>query len=450
MGLHRIRRGLDLPLHGAPSGSIEPAPPGVRVALLGADYPGLRPRMLVDVGDEVVRGQPVFEHKPTPELRFVAPAEGRVVAIHRGPKRVFESLVIELSTAERSDDDANVRRAPLPPGDDVGELLLASGLWTALRERPFSRVANPRTRPRSIFVTATDSHPLAPPIEPMLRGREADLHAGLHALATLTEGPVFVCTHPSTTLALPDGDRFRLEQFEGPHPAGTVGVHIHRLDPVDRGRTVWHIGVQDVLAIGRLVSTGELDVRRIVSVAGPACIRPRLVRTRLGADLSVLCAGTLHSGEVRVLSGSVLSGTTAMGEATGFLGRYHQQVSALPEQTEREFLGWLAPGRGKFSITRTFVSWLRPDRRFSLGTSTGGSARPIVPIGVYEKVLPMDLEPTFLLKAIMMRDAEWAERLGCLELDEEDLALCAFVDPGKADFGPHLRDVLTQLDNDAA
>ena len=450
MGVHRIRRGLDLPLHGAPTGPIEPAPPGLAVALLGADYPGLRPRMLVDVGAEVARGQPVFVHKPTPELRFVAPAAGRVVAIHRGPKRVFESLVIELSAAERSKDASAVRHATLPPPDDVTELLLASGLWTALRERPFSRVANPRTRPRSIFVTATDSHPLAPPIEPMVVGREDDLRAGLRALAPLTDGPVFVCTHPGTALELPAGNRFRLEQFEGPHPAGTVGVHIHRLDPVDRDRAVWHIGIQDVRAIGTLVSTGRLDVRRVVSVAGPACTRPRLVRTRLGADLSVLCAGTLHPGDVRVLSGSVLSGRTAMGESTGFLGRYHQQVSALPEQAEREFLGWLSPGRDKFSITRTFVSWLRPRRRFSLGTSTGGSARPIVPIGVYERVLPMDLEPTFLLKALMMRDAEWAERLGCLELDEEDLALCAFVDPGKANFGAHLRDVLTQLENDAA
>ena len=460
MAAHRIRKGLRLPLRGAPSPTIEAAPAGTRVGLLGADSIGLRPRLLVQVGDAVARGQPLFEHKPTPELKYCAPAAGRVAAVQRGPKRVFESVIVELSDAERAGDEDRIARAELAsfrgahrrdlPRAAVVELLLESGQWTGLRERPFSRVANPRQRPRSIFVTATDTHPLSPPIEPILRGREDDLALGLEALARLTDGPVFVCTDAATPIALPDDARFRLERFDGPHPAGTVGLHIHTHDPVDRDRIVWHLGVQDVLAIGTLFAQGQVDVSRVVSFAGPAVLRPRLVRTRLGADLGTLSAGALQPGEARVISGSVLSGRTAMSEATGFLGRYHQQVSALLEEREREFLGWFAPGWRKFSATATFLSRVRRRATFALGTSTRGSRRAIVPIGVYEKVLPMDFEPAFLLKAIMMRDAEWAEELGCLELDEEDLALCAFVDPGKSDFCSHLRAVLTALEQEAA
>lgn len=460
MGVHRIKRGLSLPIEGEPGSSLERAAPGRTIALVGADFVGLRPTMHVREGDVVRRGQLLFEHKRVPGVRFTAPGAGRVASVRRGAKRAFESLVIELSAAERQADPARVEHVELAsfrgdhprelPSEDIVRLLLESGEWTALRQRPFSRIPDPATRPRSIFVTAMDTHPLAPPIGVMLQDRDGDLERGLHVLAKLTDGPVFVCTDGATELSLPVLEAVRLERFEGPHPAGVVGLHIHRLDPVDRARTVWHVGIQDLLAIGALFGTGRLHVDRIVSLAGPAALAPRLLRTRIGANIPELCEREVVPGEVRLVTGSVLSGRTAMGEVRGFLGRYHQQISAILEQRERELLGWMAPGTEKYSAAPTFLSRLLRRSRFALGSSTGGSPRAIIPIGLYEKVLPMDLEPAFLLKAIMMRDADWAERLGCLELDEEDLALCAFVCPGKSDFGAHLRQVLTILDQEGA
>jgi Na+-transporting NADH:ubiquinone oxidoreductase subunit A len=284
-----------------------------------------------------------------------------------------------------------------------------------------------------------------------LEGHSGDFERGLLALAKLTEGVVFVCTDRSTVVPLPtatDGERFRLEQFVGPHPSGTVGFHIHRLDPVNRGKTVWHLGLQDAIAIGRLFETGKLHVERIVSLAGPAVSRPRLIRTRLGASTDVLVEGELVEGENRVISGSVFCGRKASGEVHGYLGRYSQQISVLREGREREFFGWFAPGLEKFSVSSTFLSKVIPGKRFGLTTSTNGSRRAIVPIGLYERVMPMDLMPTHLLRALLMRDVETSEELGCLELDEEDLELCTFVDPGKNDFGPYLRDVLTTIEKE--
>jgi Na+-transporting NADH:ubiquinone oxidoreductase subunit A len=226
-------------------------------------------------------------------------------------------------------------------------------------------------------------------------------------------------------------------------------VHIHLLDPVHLDKTVWHIGYQDLAAIGRLLATGKLDVERVVSLAGPTAARPRLLRTRLGASLDELTQGELAPGDNRVISGSVLSGRTAQGEIDGSLGRYHQQVSALAEGREREFLGWLAPGRDKFSITNAFASAFARGRRFALTTSTQGSKRPMVPIGTYEEVMPMDIEATYLLRALLTDDMERAEALGCLELDEEDLALCTFVSETKYDYGPMLRGMLDRIQKES-
>jgi Na+-transporting NADH:ubiquinone oxidoreductase subunit A len=286
---------------------------------------------------------------------------------------------------------------------------------------------------------------------PILEGHSGDFERGLLAIAKLTEGVVFVCTDRSTVVPLPmspDGERFRLEQFVGPHPSGTVGLHIHRLDPVNRKKIVWHLGLQDVIAIGKLFETGKLHVERIVSLAGPAVTRPCLLRTRLGASTDDLVEGELAEGENRVISGSVFCGRTAFGEVHGYLGRYAQQISVLREGREREFFGWSAPGLEKFSVSRTFLSKWIPGKRFGFTTATNGSRRAIVPIGMYERVMPMDLMPTHLLRALLMRDVETSEELGCLELDEEDLELCTFVDPGKNDFGPYLRDVLTTLEKE--
>jgi Na+-transporting NADH:ubiquinone oxidoreductase subunit A len=316
-------------------------------------------------------------------------------------------------------------------------------------------VADPATRPSSVFVTAMDTDPLAPDPEVVMQGRESELERGLAALATLTDGPVFVCTSDRFSVPVPSMDRVRHERFAGRHPAGTVGLHMHVLDPAGRQRVVWHLGYQDALAIGRLFENGSIDVARTVALAGPAVTRPRLVRTRLGASTGELTEGEIgqtggpvDENDIRILSGSVLSGRSAVGPVEGFLGRYHRQVAVLAEGRTRELVGWALPGFNKFSASGAFFSRLLPSRRFPLTTTVNGSPRAIIPIGLYERVMPFDLQPTFLLKALVMHDVERAEQLGCLELDEEDLAVCTFVCPSKNDYGPHLREVLTLIEKE--
>lgn len=453
--IHHVTRGLDLPLAGQPDDVVDRGRSVSRIALLADDYVGLRPAFRVEVGDSVRRGQLLFEDKAIPGVRYTATAEGRVAAIHRGERRALQSVVIELSSAARSGRGAQVpfssftgRHPSALAADAVRELLIESGLWTALRARPYSRVANPSDTPRSIFVTAMDTEPLAPDAEAIVRDREDDFERGLTALGRLTTGPVFLCTSDRFTHPVPQIERLRHERFSGPHPAGTVGFQIHALDPAGRGRLVWHVGYQDVLAIGRLFLSGALDDERVISLGGPAVLHPRLLRTRSGAAIDELTAGELRDGDIRTVSGSVLAGRTAAGPVLGYLGRYHRQICALPEGRQREFLGWAGPGLTKFSAVGVFLSNWLPRRPFAMTTSTNGSPRAIVPIGAYEKVMPFDLVPTYLLKALLTHDVERAEQLGCLELDEEDLALCTFVCPGKHDYGRHLRDVLSTLEKD--
>ena len=457
MSKHVIRNGLQLPITGQPTSDLDSSLPARRVALHAADYPGLKPSLRVSVGDSVFRGQLIFDDKAVAGVRYTSPAAGTIHAIHRGDRRVLQSIVIEQSRAEREDREPETatfsaytgRHPSGMTGDEARALLLESGQWTALRARPYGRVADPAVRPHSIFVTAMDTNPLAPDIAAVADGQGASFDRGLAAISLLTEGPIFVCSGPEFPLAVPTNEQIRHEVFEGVHPAGTVGLHIHTLDAVTRGKVVWHIGLQDVLSTGRLFETGQLDVGRVVSIGGPPVIKPRLIRTRIGAAVASLMDGEINDvQDIRVISGSVLSGRRAEGDVHGFLGRYHQQVSVLVEGRTREFLGWLAPGSNKFSTIRTFASAWLPRRNFALTTSMNGSRRAIIPIGMYERVMPMDLLATPLLRALVMQDVERAEELGCLELDEEDLALCTFVDPGKTDFAPHLRRVLDILEKE--
>ena len=458
MALHKSKRGLRLPIQGEPAQQVEAARTPTRIALLGGDYPGLRPTLHAKVGETVKRGQLLFEDKKMPGVRFTAPGAGKVVAVNRGEKRVFQSMVIELSRSELEGRSGGAEQVSFSSytgkhpasltGAQVRELLIESGLWTALRGRPYARVANPEGQPHSVFVTVTDSNPLAPSVAVAMTDQGHRFQLGLAAIAKLTEGTVFVCTEPGISLDLPDESRIQVEQFSGPHPAGTVGYHIHKLDPVDRSKLVWYLGYQDVVAIGELFDSGELYLDRVISLAGPMVKQPRLLRTRIGASTDALVDGELSEGEVRVISGSALSGRIARGDELGFLGRYDNQVTVLAEGREREFLGWLTPGGDKYSVVKTHLGALIPGKRFAFTTSTHGSKRAIVPIGTYEKVMPFDLMPTQLLKSLLMRDVETAERLGCLELAEEDVALCSFVCPGKNDYGPYLRDVLTLIEKE--
>ncbi|GMU92108.1 MAG: Na(+)-translocating NADH-quinone reductase subunit A [Candidatus Hydrogenedentota bacterium] len=458
MAVHTIKKGLRLPISGEPDQRIEAAPPSRRVALLGEDYIGLKPTMFVQAGDSVKRGQALFEDKKTPGVVYTAPAAGTVAAIHRGAKRAFQSLVIEVNEAERNGTlgDADFAAFEAYTGNDpaglsrdqIRALLVESGLWTALRTRPFSKVPSPETTPHSIFVCAMDTNPLAASVDVVMKGRERDFEKGLICVAKLTEGKTFLCKAPGSAVPANPNTGIQIEEFDGPHPAGTVGLHIHLLDPVHREKSVWHIGYQDVIAIGKLFSTGKLDVDRVISLAGPSVRRPRLLRTRLGASTDELVEGELKPGESRVISGSVLSGRAGHGEIFGYLGRYHQQVTALPEGRQREFLGWLAPGTNKFSVVNVFASRLLGNKSYDFTTNLNGSPRAMVPIGTYEQVMPMDILPTFLLRALIIGDVEQAEQLGVLELDEEDLALCTFVCPGKYDYAEYLRSMLNTIDKE--
>lgn len=466
MPIHRIRKGLDLPISGAPRQETAGTVHVRTVALVADDFPGMKPRMIVKEGDVVKRGQALFEDRKTPGVFFTAPAAGTVEAINRGARRVLQSVIIKLNDQELSGDpDAgNFEAFPSFTGWPVSELsraqvvalLTESGLWTALRARPFSRIPSPTTTPHAIFVNGMDTNPLAAQPEVVVRGREDDFAVGLAAIAKLSDGKTHLCVAPNSPLKAAARAAIETHEFEGPHPAGTSGVHIHTIAPVGRNRTAWWLGYQDVLAIGHLVKTGRLDGHVVVSVAGPPVQNPRLVRTRAGANLADLIdatkvlAGGLRaiSGDapdVRVISGSVLSGKRAQGAVFGYLGRYHMQVSLLTEGRERKFLGWMTPGGRRFSIFPVFVSRLFGGRKFDLDTDTNGSPRAMVPIGMYEEVMPMDILPTFLLRSLMVGDIEQAEKLGVLELDEEDLALCTFVCPGKVDYGPVLRANLEKI-----
>jgi Na+-transporting NADH:ubiquinone oxidoreductase subunit A len=450
MAVHRNRKGLDLPLAGAPELKLDDAPPSRLVALMAADTIGLKPTLAVQAGDRVLRGQKLFEDKRMPGVAYTAPAAGTVAAINRGERRTLISVVIDVGSGDRPADQvefSSYRARPASELDSgaVRALMLESGLWSAMRARPFSQVPPADAKAAAIFVTAIDTRPHAPPPSLVISSRTADLRDGLVCLTKLAAGPVYLCIAEGETIDAPAG--VQVEQFSGPHPAGNAGWHIHRLLPVSFERQVWHVGYQDVIALGHLVRTGQLDVERIVSLAGPSVRRPRLLRTRQGASIDGLVAGELNDGEHRVISGSVLDGRIAMGDESGYLGRYHLQVAALPEGRRREMFGYLSPGAEKFSVTGTVLGAFTRVQR-ALNTSTNGSPRAMVPVGTYERVLPFDIEPTFLLRALITRDDERAIALGALELDEDDVALATCVCPGKYDYGPLLREALTRIEKE--
>jgi len=436
-----IKRGLDLPIVGAPTQRIEAGRPVRSVAVIGFDYPTMKPTMAVQVGDRVKLGQILFSDKKSEGVNYTAPGAGVVSAVHRGEKRVLQSVVIDLE----GDDEitfASYSSEQLEglSSEQVRENLQQSGLWTALRTRPFSKVPAVDAVPNSIFVTAIDTHPLAADPAVIIAEQAEAFEAGLKVLGNLAK--VFLCKAPDASLPGESLAKVQVESFSGPHPAGLAGTHIHFLDPVSASKSVWTIGYQDVIAVGKLFTSGRLWVERVVALGGPVVENPRLVRTRLGANLDELTAGELQPGANRVVSGSLLGGRTAHG-AFAYLGRYHQQVSCLREGKEREMLHYMRAGVEKHSILNIYISKLMGGKKFAFSTSTNGSPRAMVPVGNYEEVMPLDVLPTQLLRALIVGDTEVAQKLGCLELDEEDLALCTYVCAGKYEYGPILRDNLT-------
>ncbi|MFQ6372150.1 Na(+)-translocating NADH-quinone reductase subunit A [Shewanella sp. YIC-542] len=439
-----IKKGLDLPLAGKPKQVIHDGPAIKHVATLGEEYIGLRPTMKIKVGDKVAKGQVLFEDKKNPGVKYTAFASGTVADINRGARRVLQSVVIEVEGNE-SVSFAKYDAAAIDSLDagKVRENLIESGLWTAFRTRPFSKVPAVDTTAAAIFVTAIDTQPLAADPQVIIAEHKDAFATGLKLLSKLA-GKVFLCKAPGADMPAANA---QVEEFAGPHPAGLPGTHIHFLMPASSKRTVWHIGYQDVIAMGQLFTTGELYCQRVVAVGGPKAKSPRLIRTVLGASTDELLANEKADGQVRVISGSVLNGETAVGPHA-YLGRYSLQLSLVEEGTEKEFFGWVMPGSNKFSITRAFLGHLTPSRLFNMTTSTGGSERAMVPIGNYERVMPLDILPTMLLRDLVSGDSDGAMALGALELDEEDLALCTFVCPGKYDYGSYLRDCLETIERE--
>lgn len=443
----KIKKGLDLPIKGSPQQDIQDGNTVTRVAILGEEYIGMRPTMHVQEGDKVKKGQVLFEDKKNPGVKFTAPAAGNVVEINRGARRVLQSVVIQLE-GDESEVFAIYSEAELASLDaaKVQENLVNSGMWTAIRTRPFSKSPALDSKPKSIFVSVMDTNPLAADPLVIINERKDDFINGLHVISCLTEGKVFVSKAAGTELKTGTA-KVEVHEFAGVHPAGLVGTHIHHLDPVGANKKVWHIGYQDVMAIGHLFTTGELDNRKVVSLAGPEAKNPRLVRTLLGADIAELTAGEVNDGDMRVISGSVLQGNHAHG-VHGYLGRFHNQVTVLLEGREKELFGWIKPGVNQHSITRAYLGHLSPKKLFNMTTTTNGSDRSMVPIGNYERIMPLDILPTLLLRDMISGDTDGAQTLGCLELDEEDLALCTYVCPGKYNYGPILRDCLDKIEKE--
>ncbi len=399
--------------------------------------------MKIKVGDKVQKGQVIFEDKKNPGVKYTALASGTILEINRGAKRVLQSVVIEIEGDEAvsfAKYDAQALDTLEP--QQVRDNLIESGMWTALRTRPFSKVPAVDATAAAIFVTAMDTQPLAGDPQVVIAEHKDDFVNGLKVLARLTD-KVFVCKAPGADI--PAGNA-QVEEFAGPHPAGLPGTHIHFLMPASARRSVWYLGYQDVIAIGQLFTTGELNNQRVVAITGPKAKNPRLVRTLLGASTQALTQDEAD-GQVRVISGSVLNGRTAIGP-NAYMGRYFQQLTLIEEGTEKEFFGWVMPGADKFSITRAFLGHLSPSRLFNMTSSTGGSERAMVPIGNYERVMPLDILPTMLLRDLISGDTDGAVALGALELDEEDLALCTFVCPGKYDYGSYLRDCLETVERE--
>lgn len=444
----KIKRGLDIPIQGAPRQVIEDAPAARTVALVGFDYMGMKPTMEVREGDRVRRGQLVFSDKKTAGVRYTAPAGGVVSAINRGARRVLQSIVIDVEGDEaESFGQYTVQEASALDAGQIRDQLVQSGQWTSLRTRPYSKVPAPDSDNAAIFVTAIDTHPLAADPAVVIAEQPEAFVLGQDLLARLTQGKLYLCCAPGSDIPQGSAANINRADFAGPHPAGLAGTHIHFLDPVSAEKTVWTVGYQDVIAIGRLFLDGALYTDRVISLAGPQVDDPRLVRTRRGADLQELCAGQLKSGDNRIVSGSVLGGRAVYG-ATAYLGRYHNQVSVLLEGRHRELLGWLSPGLNKHSNLGIYVSNYIGSKPIAMTTNTNGSERAMVPVGSYETVVPMDILPTHLLRSLIVGDTEMAQALGCLELEEEDLALCAYVCPGKYEYGPILRDNLTRIEKE--
>ena len=449
MATFQIKQGRDIKLKGAAPKEIVTLSLPRQVAVVPSDFKGIKASLCVKVNDAVKVGTPLFEDKHCPEIRIVSPVSGRVAAIDRGEKRFLEDIVVE---SDGRDEAVAFRKFSASEisglsKEDVEKTLLQSGLWPVLRQRPFSKVAHPHEPPKSIFVHAMNTEPLAPDVDFILQGKEEQFQAGLNVLRRLTKGKVYLCAkHGSRSKALTQARDVETHYFAGPHPAGNVSTHIHYLDPIHKGDHVWYVEAQDVARAGSLFLEGVYPAERVVAVTGQGAGRKFYAKTIVGAPVSLLLKGSGLEG-MRCVSGSVLAGREVGKD--GYLSFYDSQLTVIPAGGKRTFLGWLSPGSDKYTFSRTFVSsFLPPRKEVSLTTDKHGSDRAIVLNHIYDPLVPLDIMVYFLLKAVISEDIEEAERLGILECDEEDFALCSFACPSKTDVGGIIREGLELIERE--
>ncbi|WP_420335375.1 Na(+)-translocating NADH-quinone reductase subunit A [Roseibium sp.] len=442
----KLKKGLDLPITGAPVQELSDERKTNSAAVLAADYIGLKPRLLVGEGDTVGVGTPLFFHKDTPDVMIVSPVAGRVRAINRGARRVLISVVIDI-------DDSAAEPVDFSGVGDLGETsglverLCASGLWTSFRTRPYSKVPDPAARPAALFVTATDTEPLAADPAIIIGENAAAFEKGLEAIKALSDGKTYLCCETGAEIPGLSMSGIEVAGFSGPHPAGLAGTHIHFLDAPSAEKTIWSIGYQDVIAIGKMLETGHYDPSRVIALSGPRCARPRLVRTIAGASMEELADGEITGDEpVRLISGSVLSGRLGEGPSA-YLGRYARQVTLIEEDHKQIPMGWILPMPSKYAFQPVLGSAFSK-KLYALTSNLNGGRRAMVPLGTFEELMPQDYLPTQLLRALLVMDTDQAQALGALELDEEDLGLVGFACPAKYEYGIALRDCLSKIEKE--
>jgi Na+-transporting NADH:ubiquinone oxidoreductase subunit A len=426
----KLKRGLDIRITGSADRILAGEVDSAYYAVKPVDFPGLIPRLNVKPGEMVSAGSPLFHDKIRPEIIFTSPVSGKVLSINRGDRRRLLEVVIDKSGNEYIDfgvsDPSSLSR------EKIKESLLISGLWPAVRQRPYHIVAHPNDVPKAIFISGFDTSPLAPDYNFIMDNSAASLFSsGITALKKLTDGKINLVLNGkgNSSELLKKAANVEISHFSGPHPAGNIGIHIHHLDPINKGEVVWFVNLQDVLAIGRLFGEGRYNHERIIALTGSEIIHPQYYKIRSGVSVSSLVKDNVKSGNLRYISGNVLTGTAISPE--GYLGYYDSQVTVIPEGDYFEFFGWIKPGINKFSFSRTFASSLIPSKSYRLDTNLHGGERAFVMTGQYEKVVPMDIYPMQLLKAILSEDIDLMENLGIYEIAEEDFSLCEYICPSK-------------------
>jgi Na+-transporting NADH:ubiquinone oxidoreductase subunit A len=434
----KIKRGLDIKLQGKAEKTVLKTGLSGLYSLKPTDFIGLMPKLLVKAGDPVKVGTPLFFDKNHPEVKFTSPVSGKVIDIIRGEKRKILSVIVESD--EKNDF---VRFAPsdlsgLSP-EKITEILLESGIWPLIRQRPYNVIANPKHSPKSIFISGFDSAPLAPEYDFIMKDSVKEFQTGINALKKLTDGKVHLGLAAGSTAceAFSKANNVEIHYFKGTHPAGNVGIQIHHIDPINKGDVVWIVSPENVAIIGKLFLEGFYDNSLILALTGSEVLKPAYYKVNRGAAISNLLKDNVSNAERRYISGNVLTGTQVMKD--GFLGYYDNQLCVIPEGNYYDFLGWALPGIGKFSTSRSFFSWLTPSKQYALDTNLKGGERAYVMTGQYEKVLPMDIYPVQLIKAILAENIDKMEQLGIYEVVEEDLALCEFVCTSKINVQEILR-----------